>query len=130
MAQQIQEVLNRRSDLSTFIVHLTRNRNGLDASKVLAEIIRQRRLRALSPLGWARRIDHPDSQQHQSQRVVSFSETPLEHTYSLVADIEGRDICLRPYGVVLTKIVARMLGAHPVWYVDMTTRGGRDWVEA
>lgn len=60
-----------------------------------------------------------------SQRVVSFSETPLEHIYSLFADIPYRRIRLQPYGIAFTKMVARRKGANPVWYVDMTP--GRDW---
>jgi hypothetical protein len=134
MAQSIQEVLNRRTDLSTFVVHLTRDREESadtdTAAENLASIIRERRLRALTPMGWAKALDDPNDSSRQSQRVVAFSETPLEQVYSLFAEIEGRSINLRPYGLVLTKIIARMLGVNPVWYVDMTTRGGRDWEEA
>jgi hypothetical protein len=130
MSLEIQEVLNRRGDLSTFLVHLTRDRNGLSAASALESVIRERRLRALSPMGWAKTEDDPAEPAHQSQRVVCFSETPLEHVYSLFADIAGRQVCLKPYGLALTKVVARMEGINPVWYVDMTTRGGRDWEEA
>jgi hypothetical protein len=55
-------------------------------------------------------------------------EAPLEHLYSLVADIQGRSISLQPYGVTMTKILARKKGINPVWYVDMTM--GRNWVQA
>jgi hypothetical protein len=131
MALDIREVLNRRSDLSTFVVHLTRRtEDAVSARSNLESIIRERTLRAASPLGWAKAEDDSQDVARQTQRVVCFSETPLEHCYSLFADIAGRDIHLQPYGLALTKILARMMGVHPVWYVDMTTRGGREWEEA
>jgi len=52
----------------------------------------------------------------------------MEHLYSLVADIAGRSIQLRPYGLAITKMMARRNGANPVWYVDMTP--GHDWRQA
>lgn len=126
----IRELLNRRNDLSTFVVHLTRQRvPGVSARTTLETIIAERRLRALSPMGWAKTQDFSESAR-QSQRCVSFSETPLEHIYSLYTDVDGREIRLQPYGVAMTKVVARQLGVNPVWYVDMTTRGGREWHEA
>lgn len=127
----IQDVLNRRSDLSTFLVHLTRERvAGVTARANLESIVRERRLRALTPLGWGKKQDNPVVLAEQSQRVVCFSETPLEHVYSLFAETQGRSISLQPYGFALTKIVARKMGVQPVWYVDMTTNGGREWEEA
>jgi hypothetical protein len=125
-----QDVLNRRSDLSSFVVHLTKHgHNGSSAADNLRSIIRERRLCAATPMGWARTEDGAGPAM-QSQRAVSFSETPLEHAYSLFADIEGRSVQLQPYGLALTKVVARLMGIQPVWYVDMTTRGGREWEEA
>jgi hypothetical protein len=61
----------------------------------------------------------------QTYRVVCFSETPLEHIYSLVADINGRRIRLRPYGLAMTKLTARRMGISPIWYVNQTP--GFDW---
>jgi hypothetical protein len=124
----IQDVLNRRTDLSTFVVHLTRdeqvqpNDNGppvfYPADQKLRSIIRERRLIAATPMGLGWDQDDPADPTRQTQRAVSFSETPLEHIYALVADIDGRQIKLEPYGLVLTKIVARREGVNPVWYVD------------
>lgn len=126
MAQTIREVLNRRDDLSTFVVHLTRARDGISAKDRLTTIINDRQIIAGSPMGWAADQDDPADATKQTQRVVCFSETPLQHIYSLVADIEGRQVKLEPYGVAMTKMSARRLGINPVWYVDMTP--GRDWV--
>jgi hypothetical protein len=125
VAQRIRDILNRRTDLSTFVVHLTREKDGSSPRQVLDKIIKERRLRAGGPMGWAKEQDDPDDRERQSQRVVCFSETPLEHIYSLVADIDGRAVKLAPYGLAFTKLVARRMGVNPIWYVDMTP--GRDW---
>lgn len=125
-AVNISEVLNRRGDLSTFVVHLTRDRDSLTARQALESIIAEHRIRAFTPMGWAREQDDPDDPAARTQRVVCFGETPLEHVFSLVADIDGRSVNLKPYGVAFTKMAARQTGVNPVWYVDRTP--GRDWV--
>lgn len=126
MSPQIREVLNRRTDLSTFVVHLTRARDNRSARDALDDILHERTLKRGQPMGWAKGEDDAGDPLRQSQRVVCFSETPLEHIYSLVADIEGRAVRLEPYGVALTKMVARRAGVNPIWYLDQTV--GRDWV--
>jgi hypothetical protein len=134
---KIREVLSRRNDLSTFVVHLTRDFEDefdgqlvdVPATASFAQIIRERQLRAVSPMGWASDQDDPDDAAKQTQRVVSFSETPLEHIWAMFEEIEDREreIKLQPYGLAFSKIVARGLGVNPVWYVDMTPTG-HDWL--
>jgi hypothetical protein len=109
-------------------VHLTKDIGDQGAADNLRSIVTAGRIDARSPMGWARDQDDPEDQQKQSQRVVCFSETPLEHIYSMVADIAGRQVRLRPYGVAFTKLAARLRGANPVWYIDMTP--GHDFVLA
>jgi hypothetical protein len=128
-AMKIEDVLHRRSDLSTFIVHLTRDTAGATAKENLQSIIDDRVLFARSAMGWAAAQDDPNDADQQTQRVVCFSETPLEHVWALAANIEARRVQLKPYGVAFTKFKARKLGVNPVWYVDMTPTG-RDWVIA
>jgi hypothetical protein len=129
----IRDVLHRRTDLSTFVVHLTRDTDdGARAEENLLSIMQQPRILARSAMGWATTNDPATGAPFvagallDSQRVVSFSETPVEHVYSLFANIAGRRVKLSPYGVAFTKMVARRMGANPVWYVDMTP--GHDWV--
>jgi Putative abortive phage resistance protein AbiGi, antitoxin len=129
MSLDIREVLNRRSDLSTFVVHLTRDLGpGQSAKENLTSIITSMVLRARTPYGWAAKavIDHPKYPDLGTQRVVCFTETPLEHIYSQVAPIKNRKVKLEPYGLALTKMQARGKGINPVWYVDQTP--GRKWV--
>jgi len=120
---EIGEVLNRRADLSTFLVHLTKGDQPKDA---LLSILRDHRIRAQSPMGWAK-VEAtslgPDAE--ATQKVACFSETPLDQVYSLFADIARRQVKLKPYGLAFTKMVARGKGSNPVWYVDMTP--GHSW---
>lgn len=126
----IRDVLQRRTDLSTFVVHLTRDTDGASASENLRSIAQERLLRAGSPKGWATWKGFGlDGEALESQRVVCFSETPLEHVNAMFADIDGRSIHFRPFGVAFPKMVARWMGINPVWYVDLSRPPGewRDW---
>lgn len=125
---RIQEILHRRTDLSTFLVHLTRSHDGMTAKERLQAIVDDHELLARSPMGWARQQDDPKDQTAQSQRVVCFSEAPLEQVWTFARPIDGRKIQLEPYGVALPKYMARTLGVNPVWYVDMTP--GHGWLIA
>jgi hypothetical protein len=126
---EIRSILHRRTDLSTFVVHLTRRRDAqYGPQDALVDIARSGRLEARTPLGWAKAQDDANDAARQSQRVVCFSETPLEHIYLMCGPINGRTVAMEPYGVALTKLKARKLGINPVWYVDMTP--GRNWTVA
>jgi hypothetical protein len=129
-SQTIDEVLARRTDLSTFVVHLTRDSEIASACENLASIIEDRQLRAGDPKGWATWEGFGlDREALATQRVVCFSETPLEHVHSLFAEIEGRSIQFRGYGVAFPKMVARWMEINPVWYIDLSRAPGtwRDW---
>lgn len=121
----IEEILHRRTDLSTFLVHLTRDHGGISARDRLTAIYDERVLECGSAMGWAADEDDPADTAAQSQRVVCFTETPLEHVWLMTQPIEGRRNQFAPYGVALPKYLGRKLGVNPVWYVDMTP--GRDW---
>src|SRR5947208_5018554 len=68
----------------------------------------------------------PGSPDEQCQRVVCFTETPLEHTYLLTQEIEARQFKFEPYGIAIPKRLARRIGINPVWYLDITP--GHDWL--
>jgi hypothetical protein len=63
-----------------------------------------------------------------SQKVVCFTESPLEHAWMMCADIEGRENGFGPYGIAVTKVWARAHHVNPVWYLDTSARGGRSWL--
>lgn len=128
---QLQELLARRPDLSTFLVHFTRDQaDGAAAPDNLRSILESHRIEARSAMGMAHErlsaIDraHPGL---NSQHVVCFTETPMECLYLLVEDIDNRDYHFRPYGIAITKRVARVRGVNPVWYLDITP-SGHNWL--
>jgi hypothetical protein len=122
MSRDVTELLNRRSDLSTFVVHLTKATPDRSAHDNLVSILGSKTIEARTAMGWKGRLP---TTQTESMRVACFSETPLEHVYSLFQDIAGRAVHLTPYGLAFTRAVARQNGVNPVWYVSMLA-GQRD----
>lgn len=125
---RIEDVLARRSDLSTFLVHLTRNGDDdADTARArLSSILQGWRIEARSPFGHAMSALTAAGQPLDSQKCVCFTETPLEHVSLLTSHIEGRNVHMQPYGVGLSKKRSRREGVNPVWYLDITP--GHNWL--
>jgi hypothetical protein len=122
--RDIQEVLFRRGDLSTFVVHLCRDyEDGSQAKDNLKSIITEGVLLARTARGWARHVDQ--SERGDSQNVVCFTETPLDHLDLQTGNIKKRRYQFQPFGLAFTKMQARRRGINPVWYVDRTP--GHGW---
>lgn len=123
---EIESLLHRRTDLSTFLVHLTKNseRAGSARENLLA-ILSNREIQAVSSFGLAARATQ-GTPYEESQKVVCFTETPLEHTWMLCQPITGRSVNLSSYGIAFTKDWARERGVNPIWYIDITP--GHDWL--
>lgn len=125
---EIQDLIHRRTDLSTFVIHWSRDLDSGKARKNLISILTQRKIEARSPMGAAvKKLEEASDggakeRALASQRVVCFTEAPLEQAWSFVVPISGRQMQLQPYGLAFTKRRARLLEINPVWYVD-TTRG-------
>ncbi len=127
----IKELIARRSDLSTFLVHLTREYpDGTSAKENLKSILSSRIIEARNPFGSAlSRLDKLNASTQtnlKSQNVVCFTETPLEHVHLLTEEIEGRKYKFEPYGIAFTRRIARKWGVNPVWYLDITP--GHNWL--
>lgn len=127
----IQQLLARRSDLSTFLVHLTREYpDGTSAKDNLKSILNDKVIEARNPYGSAlshlRKLNAQTNENLNSQKVVCFTETPLEHIRLLTEQILGRKYEFGPYGIAITKRAARMWNVNPVWYLDITP--GHDWL--
>ena len=127
----IQKLLARRSDLGTFLVHLTREYpDGTPAKENLKSILDGTVLEARNPYGAAKsRLSQLKAETPvnlDTQKVVCFTETPLEHVHLLTDEIEGRRFKFGPYGVAITKRAARIRDVNPVWYLDITP--GHDWL--
>jgi hypothetical protein len=118
-------------DLSTFLVHLTRDYRGTPARQNLEGILHTLRLEARTPYSAALRTLQQlgaTPRDYSSQRCVCFTETPLEHLNLLLAPISDlqRQCEYRPYGIAITKRIARDYGVNPVWYTDITP--GHTWL--
>ncbi len=123
----IEELLHRRTDLSTFLVHFARSYNRRSARNNLVSILRDRRIEARSVYGMAGRLVERFPALADDQRTVCFTETPLEHAWMMCSRIEGRSVQFDDgYGIAFTKTFARRRGANPVWYLDITT--GHNWL--
>jgi hypothetical protein len=131
---EIGELIHRRTDLSTFVIHWTRDLEGTPAQENLASMLQGGKILARNPMGAAVKAlqEQPESEEREtalaSQKVVCFTEAPLEQAWSFVSYIQGRQVQLKPYGLAFTKRRARRLGINPVWYVDMTPGHDHDWL--
>lgn len=124
---KIEQLLHRRTDLSTFLVHLTREGGNQSARNNLLSMAEGSVLEARSALGPAAHLETYLESSSATQKVVCFTETPLEHTWMMLQQINGRTIQFEPYGLAITKTTARKAHFNPVWYSDISTRGGRSW---
>lgn len=122
----IEDLLHRRTDLSTFIVHFTRDLDGASARSNLLDILRDRNLQARFVHGMAKQFAAKDPDLADTQRTVCFTETPLEHAWMMCESIKKRSVHFNGYGIAFTKTFARRRGANPVWYLDITR--GHDWL--
>lgn len=126
----IEELLHRRTDLSTFVVHFTRDSPSSAARDNLLSILRSRCLEARTTYGMAKNLVDRFPVLADTQRTVCFTETPLEHAWMMCQDIDGRTIEFNGYGIAFTRTFARRRGVNPVWYLDMTKppTGYRDFL--
>jgi hypothetical protein len=100
---QITDLLARRTDLSTFLVHLTRATDGRTAKQNLFRIIETNTLEARNPFGTAAQALQRAKLSTDSQRCVCFTETPLEHVSLLTQSSDGRTIEFASYGIAITR---------------------------
>lgn len=120
----IEQMLQRRNDLSTFLVHFTRDSSDSNALSVLWFILSAGRIEAKTAYGLA--SAHADADVRDSQKVVCFTETPLEHSWTMIQELaEDRAMKFAPYGIAFTKTYARRQHCNPVWYANHTP--GYDW---
>lgn len=124
-------MLARRSDLGTFLVHLTREYpDGIPAKENLKSILKDGIIEARNPYGSAKsrlsELKADTSSNLDTQKVVCFTETPLEHVRLLTEEIQGRRFKFGPFGIAITKRAARIWGVNPVWYLDITP--GHNWL--
>ena len=147
-----QELLEKRGDLSQFLIHLTRSGDlklakdiyslpqdqvvPITAKNSLEAIIQSRRIEAKTAFGYFnykvpfRRADgallNPNSLvQRDWLRAACFTETPLDHVYLQMQTVKGRQLHFEPYGLAFRESVARKANANPIFYVQTTNSGIR-----
>src|SRR5687768_9892994 len=106
--RNIEDILFFRSDISPFLVHLTRDNSTLkSARKVLKKILQQQQLvSGITPVSDARFGMYTDNLGDETKRLlfsaICFTETPISEVHCLL-DIAYRNIELKAYGIVFLK---------------------------
>lgn len=126
LVAKIEDLLQRRTDLSTFLVHLTRSDAQSAAFDNLKSIISSSTIKAVSPFGPAATYEAALAEAGSTQKAVCLTETPLEHVWMMLEEIDGRSVQFESFGLAITKTTGRKAGFNPVWYSDIS-RWGYDW---
>ena len=92
MSERIEDLLHRRTDLSTFLVHFTRDSDdGATISQDnLLKILKTGRLEARNSYGMAMRLAERFPEVAKTQQAVCFTETPIEHAWMMCRQIADR----------------------------------------
>ena len=121
MTHPKERAIEGRSDLSRFVVHLTRDdsadfRDGATATRNFESIVKQRKIRAIQP-HCLHGSKIPDAHQDQFS-VCCFTEVPLGEMHLLARHIPGRKIQLSEYGFVFSREFILSKGAQPAIYIN------------
>ena len=129
--RSITDILHFRSDISPFLVHLTRDNEDISAKEVLHTIIREKQLKSgknpVSDARFGRRIS--DDERLKYFGAVCFTETPLNEVHCLF-NIAYRQINLKPYGLVFLKHKLKEKGVSPVLYINNEEGDKLDCIKA
>lgn len=120
-----------RSDISKFLVHLTRNTRGVNAEDNLVNILKSKKIEArnhhclFSPK--IKKMDITDRLRN-SFKTVCFTETPLNQIYKLAAEDFPRRIKLKPHGLVFWRDEMLKSGANPAIYLNADGTSLREYL--
>lgn len=122
MSRPIDDILNFRSDISPFLVHLTKKTEKNTASEILKLILQEQKLQASSnPVSDARfgilTSNWVEDKLKRNFGAICFTETPLNEIHCLL-EIEYRNVNLEPYGLVFIKENLQATGVSPVFYIN------------
>ena len=121
-----------RSDVSRFLVHLTRNYGNDSARRNLLSILARKRIEARSPHCLFKHLI--SSKMRFSEKLqglfntVCLTEAPLDQIQHLAQEIPRRQVHLRPFGLVFLKGELRQRGANPALYISDKTLGLREFL--
>ena len=123
-----ERAIEGRTDLSRFVIHLTRDDTedfdeGQSARENFKGIVSDRKVVAFRPhCLHAKRIPKAVRQQYS---VCCFTEVPLTELHLLTRPIQGRDVRLSDYGFVFSREFLVSKGAQPAIYIN--SYGGETW---
>lgn len=129
MSRDIKDILLFRSDISPFLVHLTR-KGKYSAKDTLEKIITERKLIAGDePVSDARFVLNISTTAYEQikplLKAVCLTETPLNEVHCLL-EIKYRKIKLERYGLAFLKNNLRDKGVSPVLYFNNHEKGNKD----
>lgn len=124
--RDIEEVLNFRTDISPFLVHLTKDTDNKKAKEILIQIIKDGKLVAGESLVSDARFGVENTDDIEKYfKAVCFTETPLNEIYCLL-EIKRRTINLQSYGLVFIKEQLKEKGVSPALYFNNYEAGNKD----
>ncbi|WP_165452781.1 hypothetical protein [Paenibacillus thalictri] len=117
MSRSIEEILSHRTDISKYVVHLTKARDGKSARQNLVSIIKDEIIHGYNHhCLFSPKLRREDIALQDRFNVVCFTETPLDKIH-LLTSISGRKVDLEAYGLVFKKNKIRESRGNPVLYV-------------
>lgn len=132
--RDIEEILLFRSDLSPFLVHLTKSHSGASAKENLFQILDGQSLKSgtgeVSDVkygGFTQSLDDDDRAKYFN--AVCFTETPLNEIHCLL-EIGYRNVNLEPYGVVFLKSRLKERDVSPAVYINNTNGNKNKLIQA
>ncbi|MCX7927216.1 MAG: abortive infection system antitoxin AbiGi family protein [Candidatus Omnitrophica bacterium] len=112
---ELRNLIKRREDVFTFMVHLTRNTEDAKTAKEnLIEILCSRTIQARHPKG----LFYATEGLQDKVRSVCFCEASFNSIKYLIGKHPNRGVELSAYGVVFAKDFLIQRGANPVFYVN------------
>src|SRR5258706_13210636 len=106
----------RRTDLSSFLVHLTRD-DQHSAKQNLIKILKSKTINALNHHCLFQKSLNTRPKNAAKFRVVCFTEAPLAELNYLTQQMYKRSKQLSPYGLVFRKRTVYEFGGNPVFYL-------------
>lgn len=127
--RNIGDILKFRSDISPFLVHLTKTQNNIKACDALKTLIKEKSLKCSKPISnafWRLEKFHQLSNEDKLKyfSAICFTETPLNEIHCLF-DISYRQVKLDSYGLVFLKERLKNRGVSPVLYIN-NEKGDKD----
>lgn len=144
------QVIQKRGDLSQFLIHLTRTGTltlrkdvhphltqdlivNRTARERLKNLLTEKKIKALSPFGYFKYkipMTYPNGYVHNKNsnvirnwlKAACFTETPLDHIYIQTQPIEGRNLHFESYGLAFKEEFIRQQGGSPVMYFESTNQ--------